>query len=94
MQNKMKLVNIEQLSMLQVNAYPSGALTTLAGNGGACFRILFLMYMSLQTSEIREVKDLGQKPLIPAVARMNQMDLTVASAKVGAAPVSRSHDKY
>jgi hypothetical protein len=50
--------------------------------------------MSLQTPVMRDVKTFGLKSTMLAVECMNQIALTVASAKVGAAPVSLKKFKY
>ena len=94
MRNKMKFVNMESILLSACNAYTSKALTTSAGKGGACLKILFLKYMSLQTPVMRDVKTFGLKSAMVAVECMNQIALTVASAKVGAAPVSLKKLKY
>ena len=50
--------------------------------------------MSLHTPVMRDVKNFGLKSTMLAVECMNQIALTVASAKVGAALVSLKKLKY
>ena len=95
MQKRMKFVNIESTLFSACSAYSSRARTTSAGKGGACLKNpLPQIHVPAHTSAMRDVKTFGLKSTMLAVECINQIALTVASAKVGAAFVSLKKLKY